>query len=89
MQLHLRWRKLVVGGLGDSADQDPRTDPRRLEVGLEGLSGVCQALESVIVVRLEGSARARLRLVRKRVWPWLGVRSDLVERRARRVALLP
>ena len=89
MQLHLRWRKLVVEGLGDSADQDPKTDPRQLEVGLGRLSGVCQALESVIVVRLEDSARARLRLARKRVWTWLGVRSDLGERRERKVALLP
>ena len=89
MQLHLRWRKLVVEGLGDSADQDPRTDPRPHVVDSEQLSGVGRALESVIVVRLEDSARARLRLVRKRVWPWLGVRSDLGERRARRVALLP
>ena len=67
MQLHLRWRKLVVEGLGDSADQDPRTDPRQLEVGLEGLSGVCQALESVIVVREGDSVRGRSPLVRKRV----------------------
>ena len=67
MQLHLRWRKLVVEGLGDSADQDPRRDPRQLEVGLEGLSGVCQTLESVIVVGEEDSVRGRSPLVRKRV----------------------
>ena len=67
MQLHLRWRKLVVEGLGDSADQDPRRDPRQLEVGLERLSGVCQALESVIVVREEDSVRGRSPLARKRV----------------------
>jgi hypothetical protein len=58
-------------------------------VGLEQLSGVCRALESVIVVRLGDSHRARSRLVRKRVWPLLDVRSDLAGRRERIIALLP
>jgi hypothetical protein len=61
-----RCGKLVVGGLGDSADQDPKTDPRQHAVGLEQLSGVCQALASVIVVRVEDSARSR-QLVRRSV----------------------
>jgi hypothetical protein len=53
---HRCW-KLVVGGLEDWADQDPRTDPRPHVVDSEQLSGVGRALESVIVVRLEDSAR--------------------------------
>lgn len=80
---------LVVEGHEDWADRDPGTDPRQLEAGLERLSGVCQAVGSVIVVRLEDSGRTRTRAVKKRVWPWMGVRSGLVERRERRVALLP
>lgn len=89
MQLDLRWWKLVFGGHEDWAGQDPRTDPRQLEAGLARLSGVYQALESVIVLRLEDSGRARPLPGKKRVWPWLGVRSDLVGRRERIIALLP
>lgn len=59
MLLDPRCGKLVVGGLGDSADQDPKTDPRQHAVGLEQLSEVCQALASVTVVRVEDSARSR------------------------------
>jgi hypothetical protein len=59
VQLHLRCGKLVVEGLEDWADQDPTMDPRQHAVGLEQLSGVCQAPESVIVVRVEDSARSR------------------------------
>ena len=68
MLLHHRCWKLVVGGLGDWADRDPKTDPRQHEVGSEQLSGVDQALESVIVVRLEDSAGEE-QLARKSVWP--------------------
>ena len=89
MQLGLRWWKLAVEGLEDWADQDPRRDPRQRVAGLEQLSGVCRALESVIVVRLGDSGRARSRLVRKRVWPLLDVRSGLAGRRERIIALLP
>ena len=66
MQLDLRCWKLVVEGLEDWADRDPKTDPRPHVVGSEQLSGVGQVLESVIVVRLEDSAREE-QLVRKSV----------------------
>ena len=89
VQQGLRWWKLVVEGLEDWADQDPRRDPRQRVVVLERLSGVCQVLESVIVLGLGDSGRARSRLVRKRVWPLLDVRSDLAGRRERIIALLP
>ena len=59
VQLGLRWWKLAVEGLEDWADQDPRRDPRQRVAGLEQLSGVCQVLESVIVLRLGDSGRAR------------------------------
>ena len=65
-QLDLRCWKLVVEGLEDWADQDPKTDPRPRVVDLEQLSGVGQALESVIVVHLKDSARSRP-LVKKSV----------------------
>jgi len=61
-----RRSRLVVGGLEDWADQDPRTDPTEHAGGSEQLSGVCQALESVIVVRPEDSVRVR-QLVKMRV----------------------
>jgi len=66
VRLDLRCWKLVVGGLEDWADQDPRTDPRQHAVGSEQLSGVGQALESVIVVHSKDSARSRP-LVKKSV----------------------
>lgn len=85
MQLDLRCWKLAVGGFEDSADQDPKADPRQHVVGSGQLSGVCLALVNVIVV---DSARER-QLVRRRVWPCLDVRSDLAGRRERIIALLP
>ena len=85
MQLDLRCWKLAVGGFEEWADQDPKADPRQHVVGLGQLFGVCLALENVIVV---DSAHERP-LVRKRVWPWLDVLSDLVGRRERIIASLP
>lgn len=63
MQLDLRCWKLAVGGIEDWADQDPKADPRQHVVDLGQLSGVCLALENVIVV---DSAHERP-LARKRV----------------------
>jgi hypothetical protein len=68
VQLDLRCWKLVVGGLEDWADRDPKTDPRPHAVGSEQPSGVGQALESVIVMRLEDSTREE-QLVKKSVLP--------------------
>ena len=63
MHLHPRCWKLVVAGPEDLVDQD-------LEAGLkrhvERLSGVCQALGSVIALLLEDSALSK-QLAKKRV----------------------
>jgi hypothetical protein len=66
VQPHCRcWRPAVVNP-EDWVDQDLGTGPKQRVAGLERLSGVCQVLESVIVLPLEDSALSR-QLVKKNV----------------------